>query len=70
MHKSIRLIAKNHGVIVIEDLKVAAKVKGGKVTVDNPGKLVQRQANLNRSLLDVSPRAIRAVLGYAAAAPA
>jgi hypothetical protein len=29
--------------------------KSGKGTVENPGKLVQRRANLNRSLLDVSP---------------
>jgi putative transposase len=27
VHKAIRMIAKNHGVIVIEDLNVAAKAK-------------------------------------------
>jgi putative transposase len=35
-------------------------------TVENPGKLVQRQANHNRSLLDVSPRMIRTMLEYKA----
>ena len=35
-------------------------------TVDEPGKLVRRQANLNRSLLDVSPRMIRTMLDYKA----
>jgi hypothetical protein len=49
------MVAKYHGVIVIEDLQLAAMAKSGKGTVENPGKLVQRQANLNRSLLDVSP---------------
>jgi IS605 OrfB family transposase len=60
------MIAQNHGVIVIEDLKVVAMTKSGKGTLENPGKLVQKQANQNRSLLDVSPRMIRTMLEYKA----
>ena len=60
------MIAQNHGVIVIEDLKVVAMTKSRKGTLENPGKLVQKQANQNRSLLDVSPRMIRTMLEYKA----
>ena len=66
VHKATTMIAKNHGVIAIEDLKIAAMTKSGRGTVENPGTLVQRQANLNRSLLDVSPRMIRTMLEYKA----
>ena len=66
LHKATTMIAKNHGVIVIEDLKVAAMTKSGRGTVEDPGKLVQKQANRNRSLLDVSPRMIRTMLEYKA----
>jgi putative transposase len=64
--KATTMIVKNHGVIVIEDLKVREMTKTGKGTVENPGKLVQKQANQNRSLLDASPRMIRTMLEYKA----
>jgi putative transposase len=60
------MIVKNHGVIVIEDLKVKEMTKSGKGTVENPGKLVRKQASQNRSLLDASPRMIRTMLEYKA----
>jgi putative transposase len=60
------MIAKNHGVIVIEDLKVREMTKTGRGTVEAPGTLVQKRANENRSLLDVSPRMIRSMLEYKA----
>jgi putative transposase len=66
VHKATTMIAKNHGVIVIEDLKVKAMTKTGRGTVDTPGTLVQKRANENRSLLDVSPRVIRSMLEYKA----
>jgi putative transposase len=66
VHKATTMIAKNHGVIVVEDLKVKAMTKSGKGTVENPGDLFQKQANFNRSLLDVSPRMIRTMLEYKA----
>ena len=40
--------------------------KSGKGTLEHPGKHVQKQANQNRSLLDVSPRMIRTMLEYKA----
>jgi putative transposase len=66
VHKATTMIAKNHGVIVIEDLKVSAMTKSGRGRVEDPGKLVQKTANQNRSLLDVSPRMIRTMLEYKA----
>ncbi len=66
LHKATTTIVKNHGVIVIEALKVKEMTKTGRGTVEAPGTLVQKQANLNRSLLDVSPRMIRTMLEYKA----
>ena len=66
LHKATTMIAKNHGVIVIEDLKVAAMTRSGRGTVEAPGRLIQKRANENRSLLDVSPRMIRSMLEYKA----
>ena len=60
------MLAKKHGVILIEDLKVREMTKSGHGTVEAPGTLVQKQANQNRSLLDVSPRMIRTMLEYKA----
>lgn len=36
VHKATTMLVKNHGVIVIEDLKVAAMTKSGKGTLENP----------------------------------
>jgi IS605 OrfB family transposase len=51
---------------VIEDLKVRQMTKIGRGTVEAPGTMIQKQANQNRSLLDVSPRMIRTMLEYKA----
>lgn len=66
LQKATTMIVKNHGVIVIEDLKVKEMTETGKGTVEKPGKLVQKRANENRSLLDASPRMIRTMLEYKA----
>jgi putative transposase len=66
LQKATTMIVKKHGVIVIEDLKVKEITRSGKGTVENPGMLVQKKANQNRSLLDASPRMTRIMLGYKA----
>jgi putative transposase len=66
VHKATTTIVKNHAVVVIEDLKVKEMTKSGRGTIEAPGKLVQKKANENRSLLDVSPRMIRTMLEYKA----
>jgi len=63
-HKATTTIAKNHGVVVIEDLKVKQMTKTGRGTVEAPGTLVQKRANENRALLKIAPRTIRTMLEY------
>jgi putative transposase len=62
--KATTMIVKNHGGVVIEDLKVKEMTKTGRGTVEAPGTLVKKKANENRSLLEVSPRIIRTMLAY------
>lgn len=63
-HKATTTIVKNHGVVVIEDLKVKEMTRTGRGTVDSPGTLVKKRANENRALLGASPRTIRTMLEY------
>lgn len=42
------MLAKKHGVILIEDLKVREMTKSGHGTVEAPGTLVQKQARTAR----------------------
>jgi putative transposase len=65
-HKVTATIAKSHGVIVLEDLKVANMTASARGTVENPGRNVRQKAGLNRSLLDVAPGMIRRMLEYKA----
>lgn len=51
IHKSTTAIAKNHGLVVIEDLKLRNMSKSAKGTVENPGRSVRAKSGLNRSIL-------------------
>jgi putative transposase len=66
-HKATTRIAKNHSIIVIEDLRVKNMTASAAGTVDDPGRNVRQKAGLNRSLLDVAPYQIRQMLEYKAA---
>lgn len=63
-HKATTKIAKNHSVIVVEDLKVKNMTASAKGTVAEPGKNVRQKAGLNRAILDVAPGEIRVLLSY------
>jgi putative transposase len=63
-HKATTTIVKNHGIVVIENLKVRKMTETGRGTVEKPGTLVRKRANENRALLEVSPRMIRSMLEY------
>lgn len=65
-HKATTMIAKNHGVIVMEDLKVANMARSARGTVEAPGRNVRQKAGLNRALLDISFGQIRSLLAYKA----
>ncbi|CAH1692169.1 transposase [Hyphomicrobiales bacterium] len=65
-HKATTIIAKNHGTIVMEDLKVRNMTASARGTADGPGSKVRQKAGLNRSLLDIAPGMIRSMLAYKA----
>ena len=64
--KATTTLAKNHGIIVIEDLRIKNMTASAKGTVDSPGKNVGQKAGLNRSILDIAPYQIRSMLEYKA----
>jgi putative transposase len=68
MEKVTTDIAKNHGVVAMEDLRVRNMTASARGTVEEPGSHVAQKAGLNRSILDVAPGAIRVRLGYKLAA--
>ena len=52
-HKATTRIAKNHGLIVVEDLRVQNMTASAAGTVEAPGRKVRQKAGLNHSILDV-----------------
>ncbi len=52
LHKSTTWIAKNHGKVVLEDLKIANMSKSAKGNLEKPGKNVSAKSGLNKSILD------------------
>jgi putative transposase len=50
-HKATTTIAKNHSLVVLEDLKVKNMSKSAKGTSETPGKNVKAKAGLNREIL-------------------
>ncbi|MEU9374827.1 transposase [Streptomyces sp. NPDC048255] len=65
-HKLTTDLAKNHGLIGIEDLRVKNMTKCAKGTAEKPGKNVRQKAGLNRSILDNTPGERRRQLEYKA----
>ncbi len=51
LHKLSTSIAKNHGVVVIEDLRIKNMVRSAKGTIESPGKNVAQKRGLNRAIL-------------------
>ena len=64
IHKITTQLAKTHGVIVIEDLKVKNMTASAAGTVEEPGKNVKQKSGLNRSILDRAFGFVRQCLGY------
>ncbi|MGR4879253.1 RNA-guided endonuclease InsQ/TnpB family protein [Streptomyces sp. LARHCF249] len=63
-HKLTTDLAKNHGLIGIEDLRVRNMSKSAKGTAESPGRNVRAKAGLNRSILDNTPGERRRQLEY------
>lgn len=65
-HKLTTDLAKNHGWVGIEDLRVMNMTASAKGTVEEPGKNVRQKAGLNRAILDNTPYERRRQLEYKA----
>lgn len=52
LHKTTTTIAKNHGTVVLEALKVRSMSASAKGTATEPGRKVRQKAGLNRAILD------------------
>ncbi|MEV0702959.1 transposase [Saccharopolyspora sp. NPDC050389] len=63
-HKLTTDLAKNHGLIAVEDLKVRNMLRSAKGTSEQPGRGVRQKAGLNRSVADQGWFEIRRQLGY------
>jgi putative transposase len=64
LHKSSTSIAKNHGTIVMEDLKTSNMTRSAKGTTENPGKNVKAKSGLNRAILDQGWHMFKVMLEY------
>ena len=52
LHKHSTAVAKNHGVVVLEALKVRNMSASAKGTAEEPGRMVRQKSGLNRAILD------------------
>lgn len=64
LHKTSMTIAKSHGLVVLEDLKVRNMTASAKGTVEAPGRGVRQKAGLNRAILDQGWGMFREMLAY------
>jgi putative transposase len=65
-HKLTTDLAKSHGWVGIEDLRVQPMTRSAKGTVGQPGRNVRQKAGLNRGILDNAPYERRRQLAYKA----
>ncbi|MFD7441052.1 RNA-guided endonuclease InsQ/TnpB family protein, partial [Streptomyces sp. NPDC059909] len=63
-HQLTTDLAKNHGFVGIEDLRVTSMTKNAKGTAEQPGRKVKQKAGLNRAILDNCPGERRRQLAY------
>jgi len=54
IHKATTYLAKNHGRVVVEDLRVRSMTASAKGTLEAPGVNVKAKAGLNRAMLNVA----------------
>lgn len=64
LHEQTTTIAKNHGTVVVEALKVQNMSASAKGTAEKPGRNVKQKAGLNRAILDQGWGVFRVMLGY------
>lgn len=64
IHKATTYLSKNHGRVVVEDLRVKNMTASAKGTLEAPGRNVKAKAGLNRAVLNVAFGEIRRQLEY------
>jgi putative transposase len=64
LHKQTTRLAKNHGVVVVEDLRIQNMTRSARGTIDRPGRSVRAKAGLNRSILGMSWAKAGRMLAY------
>jgi putative transposase len=64
IHKITTQLAKTHGVIVVEDLKLKNMTASAAGTVEEPGKNVKAKSGLNRVILDRAMGFVKQCLAY------
>ena len=64
LHKHSTIIAKNHGLVVVEALPVRSMAASAKGTIAEPGRRVRQKAGLNRAILDQGWGLFRIMLAY------
>jgi putative transposase len=65
-HKLTTDLAKNHGWVAVEDLRVKAMTRSATGTRQEPGRNVKAKAGLNRGILDNAPHERKRQLAYKA----
>jgi len=64
LHKASTAIAKNHDIVMVEDLKIRNMTKSAKGTIDNPGHNVKAKSKLNKKILGQSWGLFFSMLNY------
>ena len=64
LHKTTTDLAKSHGVVVIEDLRIQNLTRSARGTIEHPGSNVRAKAGLNRSILSMAWGMAEHMLGY------
>ena len=54
LHKATTDLAKNHGMVIVEDLRIKNMTRSARGTIEQPGKGVRAKAGLNRSILGMA----------------
>jgi putative transposase len=64
LHKQTTHLAKNHGLVVLEDLRIQNMIRSARGTAAKPGKNVRAKASLNRSILAMAWGKVGGMLAY------
>ena len=64
LHKTTTNLAKSHGVVVIENLRIRNLTRSARGTIEHPGSNVRAKAGLNRSILGMAWSRAEHMLAY------